>query len=277
MNPRPVWRPSLTLMHSSEIGRLHTSAATILGTIGLNIHHREMRRRLIESGAKLVDDRRLTIPIEMIDCALETARQEVVIHNQLGVPVMPLRPHHTYFGTGSDLVYTWDLEKMERRLSTLQDVAQGARLCDALDEIDFVMSSALPHDVPDSDVEPQQYYALLRNTTKPIIMTSFSGLDALERMYHMACVIAGGERAFRRHPNVMLYGQFVSPLQHDLQAVNRLVFCADHGIPLIYIPTIMPGASGPITLAGSLALAVAECLAGLVMHQTQNPGAPFVF
>jgi len=93
----------------------------------------------------------------------------------------------------------------------------------------------------------------------------------------MACLIAGGDQAFREQPNYIMYGQFVSPLQHDRQAIERLIFCADHEIPLIYVPTIMPGASGPITLAGSLALAAAESLAGLVMHQTRKPGAPFIF
>jgi len=108
-------------------------------------------------------------------------------------------------------------------------------------------------------------------------MTSFSGRDALERLHEMACLIAGGDEVFRQRPNYIMYGQFVSPLQHDLQAVERLVFCADQEIPLIYVPTIMPGASGPLTLVGSLALAAAESLAGLVMHQTQRPGAPFIF
>jgi len=37
------------------------------------------------------------------------------------------------------------------------------------------------------------------------------------------------------------------------------------------------GASGPVSLAGSLALANAECLAGLVMHQLRSPGAPFIY
>ena len=46
---------------------------------------------------------------------------------------------------------------------------------------------------------------------------------------------------------------------------------------MIYVPTIMPGVSGPITLAGSLALATAESLAGLVMQQIKHPGAPFIF
>jgi len=272
-----VWQPSLTLMNQARIEQLHDAATTILETTGLNVHHPEMRHSLGNAGAKLGEGPRVYLPAGMVEGALSTAKRDVVVYNRLGEAVMPLGPHQIYFGTGSDLVYTRDVETAERRTSVLEDVARAARLCDALDEIDFVMSFALPEDVPNEDAEPQQYYALLHNTVKPVIMTSFSGLDALERMHEMACVMSGGDEAFRQRPNYIMYGQFVSPLQHDLQAVERLVFCADHEIPLIYVPTIMPGASGPLTLAGSLALAAAESLAGLVMHQTQRSGSPFIF
>ena len=277
MSDFSFWRPRLTLMKRADIERLHDAATTILGSTGLNVHHPEMRAELAKAGATLGQGPRVRIPAELVRKALSTAKHDVVIHNRLGEPVMPLGPHQIYFGTGSDLVFTNDVETMERRESALEDVARAARLCDALDEIDFVMSCALPHDVPNKDIEPQQYYAMLRNTIKPIIMTSFSHQTAFERMHKMACLVAGGEESFRQRPNYVMYGQFVSPLQHDFHAVERLVFCADHEIPLIYIPTIMPGASGPITLAGSLALAAAEALAGLVMHQTRYPGAPFIF
>jgi len=277
MNGASIWKPNLTLMNQARIEQLHNAAATILETTGLNVHHPEMRRRLADTGAKLGESPRVYLPPEMVEQALSTAKHDVVIYSRLGEPVMPLGPYQIYFGTGSDLINTRDTQTAERRDSLLEDVGRSARLCDALDDIDFVMSFALPKDVPDEDAEPQQYYTLLHNTIKPPIMTSFSGLDALERMHEMACTIVGGDEAFRQHPNYILYGQLVSPLQHDLQAVERLIFCADHEVPLIYVPTIMPGVSGPITLAGSLALATAETLAGLVMHQTQHPGAPFIF
>ena len=272
-----IWQPSLRLLNQDRIEQLHEATTAILEKTGLNVHHPQMQHKLADSGAKLGEGPRVYIPAGLVEQALGTARRDVLIYNRLGEPVMPLGPHQIYFGTGSDLVYTRDVETMERRASELEDVARAAQLCDALDEIDFVMSFALPYDVSNEDAEPQQYYALVHNTVKPVIMTSFSGLDALERVHEMACAIAGGDGAFRQRPNYLLYGQFVSPLQHDLQAVERLVFCADHEIPLIYIPTIMPGASGPLTLAGSLVLAAAESLAGLVMHQTQRPGAPFIF
>ena len=277
MNNPSIWRPSLTLMSQAHMEQLHKAATIILGKTGLNVHHPEMRRQLADAGATLGDGLRVYIPSNMVENALKTAKREVVIHNRLGAAVMPLGPHQIYFGTGSDLLYTSDVETGQRRLSNVEDVAQAARLCDALEEIDFVMSHALPKDVPADDIELRQYYALLHSTIKPVIMTSFSGLSSLERMHEMACIVAGGDQAFRQRPNYIMYGQFVSPLQHDLHAIERLIFCAQHEVPLIYVPTIIPGASGPITLAGSLALAVAETLAGLVMHQTQRAGAPFIF
>ena len=277
MQSKSFWKPRLTLIDQEGLNLLHDAATEILETVGINVHHAPMRDRLVQSGAWLGDGCRVFLPRPLVEKALDTAKKDVVIHDRLGHPVMPLGSHQTYFGTGSDLIYTLDLVTGERRHSRLEDVSNSARLVDALDEIDFAMSFALPSDVPNEDAEPRQYEAIVRNTTKPIIMTSYSGLKALERMHEMACLVAGGDQAFRQRPNYMMYGQFVSPLQHDPQAVERLVFCADHEIPLIYVPTVMPGVSGPITLAGSLALGAAESLAGLVMHQTWRPGAPYIF
>ncbi|MEE8121777.1 MAG: trimethylamine methyltransferase family protein, partial [Anaerolineales bacterium] len=266
MNQSSIWRPSLTMMNQTRIEQLHNAAIHILEDIGLNVHHPDMHTKLGQVGARLGDEARVYLTAEMVAQALETAKKDIVIHNQLGEPVMPLGANQIYFGTGSDLLFTYDAESGKHRRSLLDDVARSARLCDILDEIDFVMSFALPRDVPNEDAETQQFYTILHNTIKPVIMTSFSGLDAFKRMHEMACLVAGGDAAFRQRPNYIMYGQFVSPLQHDLQAVERLIFCADHEVPLIYVPTIMSGASGPLIMYGTMALALAETLAGLVMH-----------
>jgi trimethylamine--corrinoid protein Co-methyltransferase len=39
----------------------------------------------------------------------------------------------------------------------------------------------------------------------------------------------------------------------------------------------MAGGTGPVTMAGAIAQANAEILSGLVIHQLQNSGAPFIF
>ncbi|HIQ04821.1 MAG TPA: trimethylamine methyltransferase, partial [Anaerolineae bacterium] len=71
--------------------------------------------------------------------------------------------------------------------------------------------------------------------------------------------------------------QFISPFYHNPEALDRLLFCAEKRIPLIYIPTIMAGASGPVTMAGALTVGNADVLAGLVIHQLKAPGAPFIY
>jgi len=63
---------------------------------------------------------------------------------------------------------------------------------------------------------------------------------------------------------------------HSSGAVQKLLMCADKGIPLNYVPALMSGASGPVTLAGAIVVANAEALSGLVIQQLRVKGAPAV-
>ncbi len=114
------------MMNQAKIEQLHTAAIQILVDIGLNVHHPDMRTRLGQAGAKLGDKAHVYLTAEMVSGALKTAQRDVVIHNRLGEPVMPLGANQIYFGTGSDLIYTHDTESEEHRVSLLEDVAHSA-------------------------------------------------------------------------------------------------------------------------------------------------------
>ncbi len=268
---------SIHPMSASQLDVLHHASLNILSNTGVNVHLPELRKVLKEAGASVQDDLRVFIPSTLVDKALASAPSRIDLYNRQGKPAMSLEGTRCYFGTGSDLEYAIDTQTGIRRKSRLKDVERSARLCDRLENIDFVMSYALPGDVEPGQTETEQFRAMLDNTAKPIIMTEYSGRKSLDALHRLACDRCGGEARFRQEPNYILYGQFVSPLQHDAGSLERLVFCADQRIPIIYVPTIMMGASGPVTLAGALALANAECLAGLVMHQLHAPGAPFIY
>ncbi|MEI6450819.1 MAG: trimethylamine methyltransferase family protein, partial [Actinomycetes bacterium] len=80
----------------------------------------------------------------------------------------------------------------------------------------------------------------------------------------------------RAKPYFIQYGEPVSPLMHPKEVLDKLLFCADWGIPLVYAPAPMAGATAPITHAGQIMQGVAESLFGLVIHQLRRPGAPFI-
>jgi trimethylamine--corrinoid protein Co-methyltransferase len=59
--------------------------------------------------------------------------------------------------------------------------------------------------------------------------------------------------------------------------VDKLLFCAEKGIPVTYPPSPNTGGGGPVTLAGALALGNAECLVGLLLTQLVRRGTPFLY
>jgi trimethylamine---corrinoid protein Co-methyltransferase len=268
---------ALNAASSACLDRLHESSLRILSETGVDVHSPELREMLQAAGAEVSDGLRVRIPAELVERALATAPSRIVVHDRHGDPAMVLEGTNSYFGTGSDLRFTIDHNTGERRYTTLADIARAARLSDKLENLDFVMSYGLPNEVSDSIAEVEEFRAMLENTRKPPIMCIFSGKDMSQRIHDLACNSLGGSKSFKDAPNYMVYGQFVSPFQHEIMATDRLVFCADNFVPIIYVPTIMMGASGPVTLAGAIAVANAECLAGLTMHQLRSPGAPFIY
>ena len=77
-------------------------------------------------------------------------------------------------------------------------------------------------------------------------------------------------------PYTIHYAEPISPLKHPHSSVDRLIFCAEKGMPAIYSPAPIAGSTAPMTIAGHVVQGLAECLFGLVIHQLTAKGAPFL-
>jgi trimethylamine--corrinoid protein Co-methyltransferase len=169
-----------------------------------------------------------------------------------------------------------DVETGERRLATAVDIQRIAHLCDGLEQIDFVMSMGNPSDVPPMDIYLHEFISMIRGSVKPNVYTANNRAD-MEAIWRIACAVAGGETELRERPFMMLYAESISPLLYPEESVEKLLFCAEKGIPVAYPPSPNTGGGGPITLAGAVALGNAECLVGLVLAQLVRPGTPFLY
>ncbi len=237
--------------------------------------HERAARLLLEAGAWEVDGR-IKIPEHLVMDAIAAAPGRIPMHNRLGDLTMPLEAGKVFFGSGSDCIYTVDLETGERRPTTVEDVRRFAQLCDGLDQIAFNMSMGNPSDVPVLDAYVHEFIAMMRGSVKPICYTANNRRD-MEDIYRIACAVAGGEVALREKPFLILYAEPISPLLFPDESVDKLLFCAEKGIPVTYPPSPNTGGGGPITVAGALALGNAECLAGLVLTQLVRRGTPFLY
>jgi trimethylamine--corrinoid protein Co-methyltransferase len=75
---------------------------------------------------------------------------------------------------------------------------------------------------------------------------------------------------------VACYINVTTGLQHNKEALQKLLYLSERGLPTTYIPVALGGMTAPITLAGNMAIWNAGCLVGLVLSQLNRPGAPFI-
>jgi trimethylamine--corrinoid protein Co-methyltransferase len=273
--PVETLRPTMRMLSDEQIQAIHHTSLDILSQTGIVMKNESARELLLDAGA-WESDGRIKVPEHLVMDAIASAPSRIPMYNRLGELTMDLETGKVFFGPGSDCIFTIDVETGERRKATAEDVRRIAHLCDGLDQMDFTMSMGNPSDVPPLDIYIHEFISMIRGSIKPTVYTANNRAD-MEDIYRIACAVVGGETELRERPFLMLYAESISPLLYPDESVDKLLFCAEKGIPVTYPPSPNTGGGGPITLAGALALGNAECLAGLVLTQLVRRGTPFLY
>lgn len=269
---RPVRFSSLT---EDQIALLHEASLEIMERTGMRFYEPEAIALFRNAGAEIEDGNIVRIPPRLVEWALLRAPKNVTIYDQTGKRAMSLGGYRSYFGVGSDCMNIYDLDSGQRRQAVLADVVEGVRLVDSLPNLDFVMSMFLPSDVDDQRYERAQMAVMLQESQKPIV---FVGLEASSTRYahEMASIVAGGDAELKKYPFAINYVNTVSAFHHNQESIQRLLYAAERGMPTVYAPGNHRGLTGPMTLAGAIALGNAGQLAGLVLSQIKKEGSPFI-
>jgi trimethylamine--corrinoid protein Co-methyltransferase len=268
--------PHFRFLTEEQCHEVHLSALKVLERTGVRLLEPEARQLVVDAGAELGKGDLVYLPPRLVEWALREAPPTVTIYDRDGEIAMELETGKVYYGTGSDCPNVIDPYTGEHRKGTLRDLADLARLCDALPQIDFLMSMVLPSDATTEIYDVLQFDAMLRNTTKPFVVVPYSR-RGMEVMWEMASAVMGGSDTLRRKPLMVLYAEPTSPLVLGQESVQKTMFAAAHHIPLLYATGAGLGMTVPVTPAGAVVLATAEALAGNVVTQLVRPGHPFVF
>ncbi|MDI6695500.1 MAG: trimethylamine methyltransferase family protein [Anaerolineales bacterium] len=268
---------SMTSAHYARMGKeecekIHMASLEILQRVGVDVHDEKARQILADGGAK-VDGLRVRLPEYMVTRALSTTPKRMTLYDRNGKVAMRAGGYNTYFGGGSDCLNILDHRSGQRRKPKLSDVREATLLMDALPEIDFVMSAFLPEDVDQNIYDRYQMEVMLNNTTKPIVFVTpdFEGCVAAVEMCE---IVAGGAEAFQQRPFATCYINVTSGLTANAEALQKCIYLAEKGLPLLYIPLNAGGVNSPVTTAGCMASMNAGVLLGIVLSQLVRPGVP---
>lgn len=251
--------------------RIFSEVLEVLQYTGVKIHHERAREKLKKHGCT-VKGTRTYIPSQLVNVCLNTIPLVTTIHGWDGSTRLRIENGRTYFGPGPTCSYFLDPHTQKRRSYLKEDASMVARVCDALPEIGFVMSLGCISNVQNGMEEICEFAELVQNTTKPVIAWGFSK-ESCQEIHYIAIAMSGGEEELRHRPSYIYYNEPISPLVCDFHAIDKLIYCAEKGIPQIFAPANTSGATVPATHAGHLIVSLAESLVGLVVSQLFNPGA----
>ncbi len=267
------------VLSDDQIEEIFHSALDVLERVGTRVYGEEGLALLRDAGcgkrSGVSDDDLVRIPSWLVKDALNTAPERIVVAGRDRRQRVILEKDKIYFGTGSDCPSLIDPYTDEVRKYTYQDIYDAARISDALPHINFHMSLGLTSGVPVLTYDRHQFLAMMQGTSKPLVITTVDK-EGLADQYRMACEVLGGPEEFAKAPLFVVYIEPSSPLSNSVEAVEKILYAAEMGIPAIYTPGIMCGATAPMTLAGAMVQCLAECLGGVVLAQLKRKGAAVI-
>ena len=256
---------------SEQCEALHEAALHILEHTGVRLPLESAVAALRDAGALVSDGDRVRIPAALVAWALERAPGSVTLYDRRGDPALVLDGTRTYYGPGSDCLSILDHRDGVLRTPLLADVRDAVRLTDGLPDLDFVMSMFLPADVDSRIADRHQMLLMLTESDKPVIFVTYDTSGCRDAVA-MAEELAGGSDALRGKPSICCYVNAATALLPNREALEKVVFLAERGQPVLYVPGAQAGVSTPASAAGSVAEITAGILLGLVLAQVTREG-----
>jgi trimethylamine--corrinoid protein Co-methyltransferase len=260
------------VLSDDQIWEIRQAAFDVLEKTGCLVHHQGALELCKKAGA-VVKGERVWVPRHIVEECVRTAPKGFTIYDRDGNRALEVDGRKSYYGTSTASPNTRDAFSGEIRETRVSDIALGAKVADALANIDWVMPMGSSQDVPALAADVYEFEAVVTNTTKPVVFIGYSP-RGVELVYEMAAEVAGGLEALQQRPFLMAYPEPISPLVFPDEVVERMFIAADLAMPQIPGPSAQIGATSPVTLAGTVAQSIAESLMCLVIVQLRRAGAP---
>jgi len=267
------------VLSPADLDRLREAVFTVLAEVGSRF---PLPRALdvLEAHGAAVDRGRETarLPRPLVEAALAAAPRDVTLCAREPACDLPLDGRHCYLSNDASGVAVVDPVSGERRPSTLADVADSARFCDALPEVSFYWGPIVAG--TDAQVASRALHeaaAVFANTTKHYQAVTCVGEHPTRLLVEMAAAVSGGRDELRRRPLVSLIACPVDPLGNDAVSLEAGLVCAAAGVPCGFLSLTLGCGTAPATLAGNLVVNAAAVLADLVLLELASPGAPVFF
>ena len=270
-------RPEFKILRSITIEGVIKEAKDILHVLGFYLENREALELLDATGAKIDEkSHRVFLPQDMVERAIETAPSTICLYDTGGAKVVELGGDTICFDPGSAALNILDPETKEIRSALTPDFVAFSKVVDQLEHIRAQSTAMICSDVPQGMADSYRLYLALLYSKKPVVTGTFAK-ESFNLMREMLVAVRGSSEALKQKPLAIFDACPSPPLKWSDLTCQSLIDAARAGIPSEFVSMPLTGATAPITLLGAIVQHAAETLAGLVISQTAQAGAPVIW
>jgi trimethylamine--corrinoid protein Co-methyltransferase len=264
----------LRILSDEQLDVLQAATLEILSDVGFHCPAEKALAIYAEHGGQVDFDTQIVkLPAEVVMETMSHAPRFYTMGARLETHDLNLDGTATYIATDGTGVETIDFKTNQRRGSIKADVARMARVTDYLSSMGFYWPMVSAQDYPEV-ASLHELDASFNNTVKHVqtctVVEEKTALYAIE----MAKVVAGDEATLRARPPLSSLICTIAPLAMDIEATEAALVFAQAGLPVGFMSMACGGSTAPATVAGTIAVADAEMVAGMVLIQMAYPGAP---
>jgi len=269
-------RCRLQILTEAEIASVHDTSLRVLEEIGVRVEGDRARSLLLDNGCQAGKDNLIRIRGSLVNKLLEVRVSEFTLYGRNQNQNITFGQNKVYAHNFGSVPTLTDIDSGERREATLEDLANLIRLKDALPNCHGVYPLVTPRDVEPRLTQVVTGAYLVRNTSKPLLVST-SDADETRYIVKILARVAGGERELQERPLGAVMLSPVSPLTFTAEVTEAILDTAAVGVPLLSLPCPICGLTAPMSLAGGLTSQNAESLAFFVLARLANPAVPLIY
>ena len=258
----------LEILAEGQIEAIHAASLQVLERTGVVFESQPALEILLRAGAQVdFGSRRVRIPRELADASCRLCPTSFTMRALSPKNDLTIGGDTTYFSLFSGM-RTVDLHTWEARTATVEENHDACKIADQLTHV-HASTSYTPYcefvDVPPPMVLPVSCWSRMKYYGK--ISRIGAAMDSHIFEIQMAQAL-----------DVDVYGAFECspPLTFGADATECAIACAENGYPVEPGCGGVMGATHPVTIAGALTVALAECIAGIVLLQAVRPGTKVI-
>jgi trimethylamine--corrinoid protein Co-methyltransferase len=273
---RPKYPDPLEVFSQDDLRAIHDATLEILRTVGVRFYSERVLKLFKEHGAEVeFDSSMVRIGSDLVEQCMAKAPRSFSYYTQ-SFDEMKIGEGEFYVVSTVDNSYIIDPDTGKAREGRLSDVTDAARLMNELPFHHICGNAVIAH-----DIEPEMGVILsavemLKNNRKNCVVVVTNGFEA-QCFIELGQAVIGPDVSLEERPIISVSVAPSSPLKFPGESCDVIWEFVTRKLPVIFVQAPMPGASSPVTIAGTMAQANAENLAAIVLAQLINEGNPVVY